>query len=122
MKKPKTKELAQTPNSRSKEKVEHEKAIIVLAETKKLKRTARFAKQGESEFSRELESNKNKSAEIEGLYNVVESANYLEIKPAAFSQRAIKHKLPFQKINKKKYYTSETLDFHKNNTKFLHRK
>lgn len=40
------------PNTRSKEKVEHEKAIQVLENAKKIKRKVVFVKQGEGEFTR----------------------------------------------------------------------
>lgn len=40
------------PNTRTKEKIEHEKAIQVLENAKKIKRNVVFLKQGEGEFTR----------------------------------------------------------------------
>lgn len=121
-KKLKVDELAHNPNSRSKEKVEHEKALKalkVLEETKKKKHgPARFAKIGESEFSRELAQLRAKKPDLTDLFSIKESAEYLGIRTDSFSQRSRKYNLPFEKIRGKKYFKQETLDEHKENSTF----
>lgn len=109
------------PNSRSKEKIEHEKAIQVLEEAKKIKRVARFAKKGESEFSRSLQQSGEKQ-NYENMYDMKDAAEYLEIRETTFATRSRRFKIPFEKIRSKKFFKKEDLDKHLENQKFIARK
>lgn len=106
------------PNSRSRKKVEHKDAISALDHAKSMKRKGRFAKQGESEFSRELAKLRESKPDLTDLFSIKESAEYLGIRNDSFSQRSRKYELPFEKIRGKKYFKQETLDDHKENTIF----
>lgn len=81
-----------------------------------------FLQQGESCFSRKEKVNKKPEKSLEGLYNIQEAAEYLQIKEGTFASRTRTFNLPFEKIGKLKYFTQEALDDHKLNTVFKPRR
>lgn len=109
------------PNSRPKEKIERENAIKNLEAAKKIKRVARFAKKGESEFSRSLQQSGEKH-NYENMYDMKDAAEYLEMRETTFATRSRKFKIPYEKIRSKKYFKKEDLDEHLENQKFIARK
>lgn len=98
------------PNNRSKEKIEHEKALKVLEEAKKIPRVVVFLKPGESEFTRKL--NKKNSEKNPDLFATKEAAEYLGLSLNSFNVRKKKYKIPFTIENNRRVYKKITLDKH----------
>lgn len=98
------------PNTRSKEKLEHEKALKVLEEAKKIPRKVVFLKPGESEFTRKM--NKKNSEKNPDLFTTKEAAEYLKLSLNAFNARKKKHKIPFTIENDKRVFKKSILDIH----------
>jgi hypothetical protein len=109
---------SQIPNSRSRKKKEHKDAQAALEYAKKIIVNTFLAKQGDCQFSRMLKKNKKAEIDLEGFYNSKDAAAYLNLGHPTFYNRAKVFNLPFKLIGKKKYFSQETLDDHKNNTVF----
>ncbi|KPE51002.1 hypothetical protein [Chryseobacterium indologenes] len=93
--------------SRSQKKVEHEKALEVLAKAKQIPRKVVFLKQGESKFSREL----TKQEDTSDMLSSKDAAVYLCLSYNAFTRRQSKSKIPCVKKNgNKKYFKISDLD------------
>jgi len=93
--------------SRSSKIKEHERALEVLAEAKKIPRKVIFLKQGESEFSREL----NQIDDTTGMLNSKDAACYLHLSYNAFSRKQTNIKIPCIKRNRNsKYFKISDLD------------
>lgn len=102
---------ANTINTRSAKKIQHEKAIEVLDKAKRLNRKVVFLKQGECQYSRELKFDDSQ----EDLLISRSAAAYLMISYSAFSRRLIKLKIPFiKKRGNNKFYRISDLDKYKN--------
>lgn len=98
------------PNTRSKEKIEHEKALKVLEEAKKIPRKVVFVKRGESEFTRNL--NKKEIVNDPELLSAKEAAKYIGLGVNAFNVRKNRYKIPYEKLGQKHLYKKSILDAH----------
>lgn len=93
--------------SRSQQKVDHEKALQVLAKAKQISRKVVFLPKGECQYSRELKQKEN----TQDLLISRAAAEYLMISYSAFSRRQEKAKIPFLKRNgNKKYFKISDLE------------
>jgi hypothetical protein len=85
----------------------HKDAVKALEKAKSIPRKAVFLKQGESQFSREL----NKIDDSAGMLNSKDAAIYLNLSYNTFSRRQSKTKIPFVKRHgNKKYFKISDLD------------
>lgn len=112
---------AHIPNSRSRKKKEHKDAQDALEHAKQNVSITYFVKQGDCQFSRSLKNfdkKKNDFISIPGMYDMEQAAEYLNIPHATFYSRSVRYKLPFVKHSKRKYFSKETLDDHKENSVF----
>lgn len=93
--------------SRSQKKVEHEKALEVLARAKSIPRKVVFLKQGEGQFSRELRKEEN----TDEMLISKDAATYLLLSYNTFTRRQKKIKIPYVKKNgNNKYFKISDLD------------
>lgn len=104
----KTKE-ANTINSRSARKTEHEKAISNLEKAKKLNRKTVFLKQGEGEYSKSLQ----KSDDQEEMFSTRDAAKHLGMPYHSFARLQTKLKLPFIKKRNAKFFKVSDLEKYK---------
>lgn len=93
--------------SRSAKIKEHEKALEVLDKAKRIPRKVVFLKQGESEFTRNLQKVEN----TEEMLSSMEAASFLGITYHTFAVRQTKKHLPFiKKSGNKKFFRVSDLN------------
>lgn len=112
----KIKETEGTVNSVEYKKAEMSKAQNALKIAKSLNRPCRRASNSECEFSRQLNAPKPEKVSQEVLPNymtVKQSAEYLGMTYGTFNDRQNKHKIPFVKINRLKYFLITDIEKYK---------